>query len=300
MLLLKPLGGKPEVAKNTLTIMKHSENFRFGAALAVAALSIASTIALAVQNMSLRADLRDSANAVRQSGGSGSIAPTVGEGRAVAPGEVAAETGPNGGGDPGHAGADGTPAAAIPGGAIDREAFDKAVSGRVEALERERNEEREAHRRKWENATEEEREARRKEFRAGMRKFAAEQLDKFEKNTKLDLDQCAALEMELDVFDARVREIAERFAVMIDGGKKLDFEMQIRIMNEMSEAALETYDGIDEVLPEDWRENAGEFNVMFGLDPTSFSPIFDAMRRTGAMPDNDPFLGGFDRPPPRR
>ena len=179
---------------------------------------------------------------------------------------------------------------AIP--AADREAFEKAVeeraAARVEELERERRDEREARRREWENATEEEREAHRREFQARMQEHATAQITEFETKAGLDVEQCAAFEMELESFDSRVREIAERFAVMVDGGVPFGFEMQMRIMNEMSAAVLDAYDGIAEVLPDGAREKGGEFNMMFGVSPSSLNSLFDAMRRSGAFGPRGP------------
>lgn len=176
--------------------------------------------------------------------------------------------------------------------AADREAFEKAVeeraAARVEELERERRDEREARRREWENATEEEREAHRREFQARMQEHATAQITEFETRAGLDVEQCAAFEMELESFDSRIREIAERFAVMVDGGVPFGFEMQTRIMNEMSAAVLDAYDGIAEVLPDGAREKGGEFNMMFGVSPSSLNSLFDAMRRSGAFGPRGP------------
>lgn len=176
--------------------------------------------------------------------------------------------------------------------AADREAFEKAVeeraAARVEEIEKERRDEREARRREWENATEEEREAHRREFQARMQEHATAQITEFETKAGLDVEQCAAFEMELETFDARVREIAERFAVMVDGGVPFGFEMQTRIMNEMSAAVLDAYDGIAEVLPDGAREKGGEFNMMFGVSPSSLNSLFDAMRRSGAFGPRGP------------
>lgn len=176
--------------------------------------------------------------------------------------------------------------------AADREAFDKAVeeraAARVEEIEKERRDEREARRREWENATEEEREAHRREFQARMQEHATAQISEFETKAGLDVEQCAAFEMELESFDSRVREIAERFAVMVDGGVPFGFEMQTRIMNEMSAAVLDAYDGIAEVLPDGAREKGGEFNMMFGVSPSSLNSLFDAMRRSGAFGPRGP------------
>lgn len=177
-------------------------------------------------------------------------------------------------------------------GGWDKEAFEKAVEERAAArakeIEDQQRNEREAHRREWENATEEEREEYRRQFRERMQAHSAAQISEFETKAGLDDNQCAAFEMELEAFDNRVREIAERFAVMIDGGVAPGFEMQARIMNEMSAAAVDAYAGINDALPEGWREKGGDFNMIFGMSPVSMSPLFDAMRRAGVFGPHGP------------
>ena len=187
---------------------------------------------------------------------------------------------------------------------VDQEEFDNAPSERVREPVSQPNsdgrEERWSHRREWENATEEEREAHRREFRERMQAHANKQIADFEEKLSLDPEQCSAFEMELEAFDTRVREIGERFAVMVDGGVKFGVEMQARIMNEMSAAMLDAYDGLGEVLPEGWRENGGEFNVMFGISPGSLAPLFDALGRNGAFGSHGPGpFGPFHRGPKR-
>ena len=127
-----------------------------------------------------------------------------------------------------------------------------------------------------------------------MQEHAAAQIADFEKKAGLDLDQCAAFELELESFDSRIREIAERYAVMVDGGMQPGFEMQARIMNEMSAAALDAYAGIGELVPGGQGGDDAGFNLMFGLSPDSLSPLFDSFRRSGAFMQMGGF-GGFGR-----
>ena len=234
--------------------------------------AFAAVVALACQNRSLRASLAR-AEAQLAAGGAGAPRPSP----ETAPAAAAAESGT----PPKDA-----PTQPPPGG-MDGEAFEKAVEERAavraEEIARARRDEREARRREWENATEEEREEHRRQFQARMQEHATAQITEFETKAGLDVEQCSAFEMELEAFDAKVRAIAERFAVMIDGGVPAGFEMQARIMNEMSTAALDAYAGINEVLPEGWREKGGDFNMIFGMSPSSMNPLFDAMRRTGVF-----------------
>lgn len=188
--------------------------------------------------------------------------------------------------------------------AIDPAELEKTIEerakARADAIDRERREEHEARRREWENASEEEREERRKEFQARMKEHFAAQLADFVEKTGLDDTQCASLEFELDALNGRVREIAEEFAAAIDDGVPLDFELQMQMLHEFSEATLEAYAGFDETLPEDWRERGKGFNMMFGVSPDSMNPLFDAIRRSGVNPGGPGGFGPFSGPPPRR
>ena len=245
--------------------------------------AVAAAVALAIQNRSLRAELArvetDFAAAREASGTARSPElPSADAGRPAPQDAVAPQDVP---------------------GRVDREAFEKAVEERAVArakeMEDQQRNEREAHRREWENATEEEREEHRKQFRERMQAHSAAQISEFETKVGLDVEQCAAFEMELETFDNRVREIAERFAVMIDGGVAPGFELQARLLNEMSAAAIDAYDGIDDALPEGWREKGGDFNMIFGMSPVSMAPLFDAMRRAGVFGPHGPGpFGPFD------
>ncbi len=261
------------------------------AACLMAALACAAAVALAVQNRALRASLARAETEVAD------LKAAAAE-KSSRPGTPAVATAAAPQSAP-----TASPAAAPDADTAerDRASFEKAVeeraAARADEIVRERHEEREARRREWENATDEEREARRREFQKRMQEHATAQLAKFEADAALDDTQCAAFEMELEAFDSRVKDIAERYAVMIDGGVPLDFEMQLRMMNEMSSVALDAYTGLDEVLPEGWRKAGdGSFNVMFGISPSSLEPIFDAIQRSsgtsGLHGPGGPF-GGF-------
>ncbi len=243
------------------------------------AVAVAAAVALAFQNRSLRAELARARAGSAEAGEVQEAAPPAETPSASAEAETSAPQD-------------------VPAG-VDREAFEKAVEeralSRAKEIEDQQRNEREARRREWENATEEEREEHRKQFRERMQAHSAAQITEFETKAGLDVDQCAAFEMELEAFDNRVREIAERFAVMIDGGVAPGFEMQAMIMKEMSAAAVDAYAGINDALPENWRERGGDFNMIFGMSPVSMSPLFDAMRRAGVFGPHGPGpFGPFD------
>jgi len=165
------------------------------------------------------------------------------------------------------------------------EDFDKAVEKRVaermETMRKEREEQREAWRRERENETPEQREARRREFQERIQEHSAAQIRSFIEKAGLDEAQSAAFEGELAALDERVREIAGVFAEDIGNGAKFDFETQAQLIYNMSAAVIDTYAGLDEVLPEGWRERDEEFNVLFGIGADAMNPLFDTLMQNG-------------------
>lgn len=189
--------------------------------------------------------------------------------------------------------------------AFDKDKFDKAVEEQVEQRveervaqrEAQREAEREARRRAWENETDEQREARRQEFHARIKEHAAKQLAEFIEKTHLDENQQAALEGELGVLDSRIREISEEFAAAVDEGLPFAFETQMQLLNNISTAVLDAYDGLDASLPEGWRESDDGFVVMMGINPDSGDALFRSLIKAGVMGRGPG--GPFGGPPPR-
>ena len=242
------------------------------------------TAALAVRNRSLGAELAEAraALAAARESAPGKApprprAPKAAPGRTVVPGK--AEAAP-----------------------VDGAAFDRAVEERAAALVEEERQRRDAERaerrRAWESETEEQREARRREFQERMREQASARLGEFAEKAGLDDRQCDALESELGLLDARVREIAGSFAEAVGEGAKFDFEAQMQLLNSMSAAVLDAYAGLDEKLPAGWRERDEGFNVMLGIGPDAFNPLFETLRRSGMRGFGSlaPFMGGVGGP----
>lgn len=178
---------------------------------------------------------------------------------------------------------------------------EERVEKRLEEIRREREAEREARRREWENMTDEQRAARRAEFQARMQEHASARLTEFIEKAELDENQCLALADELDLLDSRVREIAEAFAADINAGAPFSFETQMQLLNNVSSAVIDAYSGLDESLPEGWREKDGEFNVMFGIGPDAINPLMDAMHKKGMFGMGGfPFMGMPPRGPRHR
>ena len=55
------------------------------------------------------------------------------------------------------------------------------------------------------------------------------------------------------------------------------------MLNEMSAAVLDAYAGLDESLPEGWRERDEGFALLLGISPEAGEALFRVMRRSGGF-----------------
>ncbi len=182
--------------------------------------------------------------------------------------------------------------------AVSEEAIEKAVQTRMEQMRQERNAERERRRQEWENQTPEQREARRQEFRQRMQEHATQRVAEFVEKAGLDDDQYAAFAAEVTDLDSRVREVAEAWAEAIRESGSFGAASRLQLLNDITSLALDSYAGLDETLPESWREADSDFNILQAIDPEAVSPIMEAAREAnapGAMAIMGVFMGG----PPR-
>lgn len=178
---------------------------------------------------------------------------------------------------------------------LDEATLEKAVQDRMEAMRRQREEERERWRRERENETEEQREERRRAFQARMQERASERLAEFADKTGIDEKQGAALEGVLTVFDGRVREAADAWAAAIRETGSFGPEARMQFLAEMATLAETAYAELDEVMPEGWRENDGDLNVFQVIGADAADSLFQAARETnvhGIMPVIGSLVGG--------
>ena len=164
------------------------------------------------------------------------------------------------------------------------EAIEKAIAERMEAMREERRAERERRRQEWENMSPEEREARHQEFLQRMQEDATRRLDEFAESISLDESGRQALDTEVAYFDARVRSVAEQFAAQLREAGTLTPDARLTLLRNLADVALESYEGLDEIMPETWRDDAGDFNLFQSLSPDAFSSVFDAVRETDVHP----------------
>lgn len=247
---------------------------------ALAVVGIGSALAMVAQNRSLSRNLAEARRALAELDAPGIRVVAPSETRVVEVEVAAAPKSPAA--QPAGPAAVETQAATI-----DEATLEKAVQERMEAMRRNREAERERWRRERENETEEQREERRKAFQQRMQEHAAERLAEFAQKTGLNETQGAALETVLTDLDGRVREVADSWAATIRETGSFGPEARLQFLNDMSALATDAYAGLDEVLPEGWRDGDGELNVFQVIGPDAADSLFLAARETnvhGVMP----------------
>lgn len=116
----------------------------------------------------------------------------------------------------------------------------------------------------------------------------------FLERAKLDEKQTADLDVVLEAMNIRLGESIDRWSAEIRKADAFTPETGIRMMNDLSQALVVTYDELDRKLPATWRANAGEnFELVRFVDPEVLTPLQDlepVMSRGGPLRDDDPPL----------
>lgn len=242
-------------------------------------LSLAAAAALGVRNHSLSRDLDEARVALAEL----SAAPVVVQAAPVQEWHTSAPTEAEAPADAGVRGAASSPTVVTPA-VIPEDVLEKAIAERDEQRRKERDAERERRRQEWENQTPEEREARHQERLQRMQERAAQRLAEFVENTGLNETQCAALEDEITYLDARLRQTAEAWAASIRESGSFGPDARMQLINDLSALVVDSYAGLDESLPANWREADGNFNLAQVVSPEILSPLFEAAREANIHP----------------
>ena len=115
---------------------------------------------------------------------------------------------------------------------------------------------------------------------------------------KLNAAQAADLDVVLEAMNLRLGDTIDRWAARIRDADQFSPETGIRMMNELSQTLVVTYDEMDRKLPPTWRESAGEdFELVRFVDPEVLTPLQDlepVMARGG--PRGDDVIGEVEEP----
>lgn len=79
----------------------------------------------------------------------------------------------------------------------------------------------------------------------------------------------------IDAMNLRIGTAIDKWAGVIREKGEMTPEMGVRMMTEMGNAVVLTYDEFDRVLPESWRENTGKFEMVDFIDPEVLTPLQD-------------------------
>lgn len=113
----------------------------------------------------------------------------------------------------------------------------------------------------------------------------------FIERAKLDTTQAADLDVVLEAMNLRLGDTIDRWAAKIRAADSFSPETGIRMMNELSQTLVVTYDEMDRKLSPTWRESAGEdFELVRFVDPEVLTPLQDlepVMSRGGPRLDED-------------
>lgn len=99
----------------------------------------------------------------------------------------------------------------------------------------------------------------------------------FISNTGLSPEEAAQFDVVVEAMNMRLGERIDAWSEQL---KQEEFEMTeetgVRMMSELSNVMVLTYDEMNRKMPEDWRRNAGnEFNLTDMIDPSVATPLID-------------------------
>ena len=170
-------------------------------------------------------------------------------------------------------GADATP--------ISEDAINEAVKARIEARRREAEADRERRREAIASMTPEQKAAQKDAFLEKMRERSQRRLKAFVAKTGLNESQTAAFENTVAAMDATLRETANAWAEQIKKTGTFPRDAQVKFAGDVSAIISAGYGEMDATLPEAWRTEDGDVNLMEIIGPEALSPIVEALTENG-------------------
>ena len=108
----------------------------------------------------------------------------------------------------------------------------------------------------------------------------------FIKRAKLDERQATDFAVLMEAMNYRLGATVDKWVEAARTQGKLTPESGVRMMNDLSQALVVTYDEMDRKLPETWRENAGDnFELVRFVDPEVLTPLQDLEGLVQTPPD---------------
>lgn len=96
----------------------------------------------------------------------------------------------------------------------------------------------------------------------------------FISNARLNDTQAIKFDTLVDAMNVRIGTKIDTFAAEIEDAESVQPEAGIRLVNDVTEAMVSTYDEMDNSMPKGWRRRAGEkFNMANFIDPEVARPM---------------------------
>ncbi|MBL7115941.1 MAG: hypothetical protein ISS35_09260 [Kiritimatiellae bacterium] len=106
----------------------------------------------------------------------------------------------------------------------------------------------------------------------------------FVSNARLSDEQGMQFDILVQSMNIRIGETIDNFAANLQDAEEVQMEAGIRLMNEISDSVVLTYDEMDETLPEGWRRKSGQnFNLMDFIDPEVGRPLINVQDKLDGM-----------------
>ena len=96
----------------------------------------------------------------------------------------------------------------------------------------------------------------------------------FVSNAELSEEQALHFDVMIEAMNLRLAKVIEDYAVMFKEGESLTPEVGVRMMHELSEIMVVTYNDFEETLPSGWRDSGDKvFDLGDYIDPSVAAPL---------------------------
>lgn len=168
---------------------------------------------------------------------------------------------------------DGTP--------IPEDQIEEAVKARLAARRQEAEEARERRREAIAAMTPEQKEKQKEAFLNKMRERSQRRLQAFVTKTGLSKDQTTSFEGTVAALDATLRDTANEWAEQIRKTGTFSRDAQVKFVGDISTVLGAGYGEMDASLPESWRTDDGDVNLMEIIGPEALSSVVEALTEAG-------------------
>lgn len=164
---------------------------------------------------------------------------------------------------------------------ISESEIEEAVKARLAAQRQQAEEARERRRETIAAMTPEQKESQKEAFLEKMRERSQRRLRVFVEKTGLTKDQTSSFEGTVAALDATLRDTANEWAEQIRKTGTFSRDAQVKFVGDISTVLSAGYGEMDATLPESWRTEDGNVNLMEIIGPEALSAMVEALTEAG-------------------